>query len=127
MKLTPLFAAMLGLIYVYLAIRVVRVRRSVRVALGAGGNADLERAIRVHGNFAEYVPFTLLLLLMMELRNTPSPIVTVIGIAFILGRCAHAWGMSQEPEDLRFRVTGMVATFTTIIIASLSLIWSYVA
>jgi uncharacterized membrane protein YecN with MAPEG domain len=121
--ITPIYAAILALVYVYLAIRVIRARRAARVALGTGGDAALERAIRVHGNFAEYVPITLLLLLLLELQGAPRLSVVVIGMVFVAGRGAHAWGMSRDPEDLRFRATGMAITFATIITTSLGLIW----
>ena len=121
--ITPIYAAILALVYVYLAFRVIRNRRAAKVALGTGGDAALERAIRVHGNFAEYVPITLLLLLLLELQGAPRLSVVVIGMVFVAGRGAHAWGLSRDPEDLRFRTTGMAITFATIITTSLGLIW----
>ena len=64
LRVVPLYAAMLALLFVLLSVNVIRARRSHRVTLGVAGNVDLERQVRVHANFAEYVPLTLLLLAM---------------------------------------------------------------
>ena len=59
---TPLIASALTLIFIRLSFAVIRLRRANRVGLGSGGNEELERAIRAQGNFAEYVPFGLILI-----------------------------------------------------------------
>jgi hypothetical protein len=55
-------AGALGIIYLVLAARVVRGRWTHRVSLGDGGNAAMQRLIRAHGNFGEYVPMLLILM-----------------------------------------------------------------
>ena len=62
MPATPLYAALLGLIFVALSIRTIRLRRRYGVGVGDGNNTELQRAARVHANFAEYVPLALLLI-----------------------------------------------------------------
>lgn len=69
---TPLYAALLGLLLLGLSLVVVRLRRKHRVPTGDGGHADLARAIRVQANFVEYVPLTLLLLFMLEMSRQPA-------------------------------------------------------
>ena len=59
---SALYAALLGLMFVVLSIKVIKQRRRYQVGIGSKGEATLERAIRVHANFAEYLPFSLLLL-----------------------------------------------------------------
>ena len=66
------YAAALALLYIGLSARVISGRGLHRINLGSGGIDDMERRIRMHGNFAEYVPLTLLLLLMDELREMLS-------------------------------------------------------
>lgn len=65
--IVPFYAAVLGLIFIFLSARVVVARRQFRVRLGSGGHEILERRIRVQGNFAEYVPLTIILLTFLEL------------------------------------------------------------
>ena len=67
--LTPIYAGLAVLFYVFLSIRVIGLRRSTRTSLGNGGHVSLEQAIRVHGNFSEYVPLALVLMLLAELQS----------------------------------------------------------
>ena len=60
--ITALYAGLLALLLVLLALRVVRLRWKFRVGLGDGGERAMTRAIRVHGNATEHVPIALLLL-----------------------------------------------------------------
>jgi uncharacterized protein len=70
--------------------------RRERIALGDGENARLERAIRVHANFAEYVPLALLLAAFVELQQSSPLMIHLISLALITGRVVHAYGVSQE-------------------------------
>ena len=109
------YAAVLAVMFVGLSARVIRGRRSAKVALGMGGDAGLERRIRVHANFAEYVPFALVLLALAEARGASVPILHGLCLLLVVARGAHAWGVSQSPENFRFRVAGMMMTFGTIL------------
>ena len=64
--IVPFYAAVLAFIYIALSVRVVQARRSAKVAIGTRGDPLLERKMRVHANFAEYVPFALLLATFVE-------------------------------------------------------------
>ena len=123
--ITPFYAAILGFIYVFLSIRVIRNRRTQSVAIGDGNNNVLSRAIRVHGNFSEYVPFVLVLLFLLETQVQSTPMIHFFGISFIAGRLIHAYGVSQTDENIRLRVIGMVTTFIVIISLSSGLLLSY--
>ena len=126
MTVIPAYAALLALLFIALSIRTIRARRAHKVAIGTGGHVALERAMRVHANFAEYVPLALLLLAMAELRGVPALVLHALALALLVGRGAHAWGVSQAPEDFRFRVTGMMCTFAVIVLTALALLASYV-
>ena len=114
---TPLYAALLGLMFVVLSVRTIRLRQRYRVAIGDGRNTLLQRAMRVNANFSEYVPLTLLLIWFVELHDGPRLHVHVLGIALLCGRLLHAWGVSQEKENLRYRTAGMILTFSVMITA----------
>jgi uncharacterized membrane protein YecN with MAPEG domain len=118
--IVPAYAAILALIFIFFSTRVIRLRQSNRISLGAGGNPGLERAIRVHGNFAEYVPLGLLLLLFMELQGRAHWLIHILCLVFIAGRLSHAYAIGSENTDFRFRVGGMVATFFVLTVAALS-------
>ena len=95
LRIVPCYAAALALLYVYLSFRVIQVRRSAKQAIGNGGVADLERRARVHANFAEYVPFALVLLAMAELRGAWAPLLYGLCLLLVAGRCTHAWGVGR--------------------------------
>jgi uncharacterized membrane protein YecN with MAPEG domain len=75
--------------------------------------------MRVHANFAEYVPFTLLLMAMAESMTAPRPLIHLVGLLLIAGRLMHAYGLSQTPHILRYRVWGMMLTFFALSISAL--------
>lgn len=126
LSIVPFYAAVLALVLVALSVRVIGLRRRKGVALGTRRDIELVRATRAHANFVEYVPMALLLLSFVEMISPPQ-FVHVLGIALIVGRLAHAYGVSREPEDFRYRVTGMSLTFTVLAGASLLIIASTLA
>ena len=118
MAITALYAGLLGPVFLVLAVLVIRERRRSRIAIGHGDAGGLLRRARVHGNFAEYVPLVLVLMGLAEGLGTDRRVMYVIGLALLSGRLIHAWGVSAERENFRFRVTGMTLTFAALAIAS---------
>lgn len=114
MQIVPLYAAALSLLFVFLSVRIIRLRRSLKIGTGDGKNQNMMRAIRVHANFSEYVPLTLILLAFLELQNANPVILHTLCLLLLVGRFLHAYGLSQENEKLVFRISGMAMTFTTI-------------
>ena len=115
LRIVPVYAAILALIYVALAVMVIRLRLSERVSLGAGDSPALERQIRVHANFAEYVPFALLLLAMAELRGAAPFWLHALCLLLIAARLAHAAALSTATGIAPLRSFGMVGTFSALI------------
>jgi uncharacterized protein len=118
----PVYAALLALFFLYLSFRVMGERGRSHVSIGAGGSITLERRIRVHGNFAEYVPLALILLAFMEVRGSAGWYLHLLCLALIVGRLAHAIGVSHQPDILPLRATGVALTTAVIVMAALSLI-----
>lgn len=118
--ITGLYAAIASLAFIYLSTRVIGIRRGKKISVGPAGDPDLERAIRVHGNFIEYTPITFLLLFIAELNGLPALAVHALGTSFLIARLMHFRGFRNADAPGRFRVLGMAATFT--IIATLAAI-----
>jgi uncharacterized membrane protein YecN with MAPEG domain len=116
----------LVLIFLWLSFRVIRHRRAERVPLGSGGNAALERAIRAHANFAEYVPFVVLMLILAEWGGAWPWLLHGLGALLVVARLSHGIGLAREPEDFRFRVFGMMGTFSALGLAALAAFWGAV-
>ncbi len=124
--ITPIYAALSVFLFIYLSFRVIGFRRKHLVAIGDKDHKDLARAIRAQGNFAEYVPFALLLIYMLESGGAASWAVHALGSALLVGRLSHAYGVSQVKEDLKYRQTGMVLTFLVKLCAALGLLWLHI-
>ncbi len=124
LMVVPYYAAFLGLFFILLALAVIQARGRYRVPLGFGGVAELERRIRVHANFAEYVPFALLLLAMAEVRGTSRLALHVLCVCLVAGRLLHAWAVSRMDEDVRIRIAGIALTLTALGGASIALLLS---
>ncbi len=127
MLITPAYAAIFALLFVALSIRTIRLRRRLRVAVGDGGEPQLQRAARVHSNFAEYVPFALVLIYFVEIEVAGYAWVHGLCLALLAGRLLHAYGVSQVKENYRFRTAGMVLTFAVILSAAFRLLYAYAA
>ena len=123
MSIVPTYAAIFALVFVTLSFRVIKARRQEKIAIGAGGSAVVERAMRVHANFAEYVPFALLLLFFIEQKGAHFLYVNFLCLLLLVGRGVHIFGVSNENENFRYRVLGMSMTFATIILAALTLLF----
>lgn len=118
--ITILYAGILGLLYMGLSFAVVKGRIGNRLAFGDGGNPDMIRRIRAHGNFAEYVPFALLLIFLVDQSQFQPLIVHLLGIVLVIARILHVAGIYKE--IFRLRVTGMVLTMLVFIVASIILL-----
>lgn len=121
---TPLYAALCALLLIAVSLRVITLRNRHNVRLGDGGHDDLRAAIRVQGNFAEYVPLALLLLFLLELsRQAPLWALHLLGLALFLGRLAHAFGLTRTLGRSPGRVIGMALTFSMLLIAAVWLLF----
>lgn len=114
--LTALYASLLALLLVMLSLVVIRLRRSLRIGVGDGGNRDLARAIRVQGNATEYVPIFLILLAACELNHGGAMLLHGCGATFFFCRIMHAWGLYGSGGASRARVAGMVGTLGVLIV-----------
>jgi uncharacterized membrane protein YecN with MAPEG domain len=81
--------------------------------------------MRVHSNFAEYAPFTLFLIYLVEIQGGASLFVHALGLCLLIGRTIHAYGVSQIKEKFLYRVTGMTMTFVAMLSSSVFLIHRY--
>ena len=126
MRITGLYAALLALLMVGLALRVMLLRRRTSVGLGDGGNRSVACAVRAHGNATEYVPVALILLLVLELNQTLPVLLHVFGIGLLVARVAHAMGLTKTPGISAGRAVGAALTLLVIAAMALMLVWQYV-
>ena len=125
LKVIPIYAALLAFFYVYLSARTIGVRRKAKISIGDGGDDEMLRAMRMHANFAEYAPITLILLAFVDLQGGPIWLLHSLGVLFVIARLSHAYGIRSVQAPGKFRVAGMVGTFTTIAVSAAWLLNAY--
>ena len=113
-SITPLYAGLIALLFIYLSYRVIIIRRGERISLGDAGSSDMAYRVRAQANLAEYAPLGLILLAMSELQGAPVWVVHILGLMLLLGRLMHAWAFGQRPQNLPFRTYGMMLTLMMI-------------
>ena len=116
---TMLYASLLGLLLIALSWGVSKVRLREQVSLGAGELSDLESAIRAHGNFIEYVPFALVLLLLAESAGAQTWLLHALGGSLLAARLLHAYGIRQPGSTNNYRKYGAALTWLMILVTSL--------
>ena len=115
--LTSTFAALFTLSYLLLSFRIGYLRGSPVMKLIFKMDKEvpptkLERNVRAHGNFSEYVPVFLSLLLLLELPGTASfNYLLIISLIFSIGRLAHAICFALYDFNPFLRIFGMLCTY----------------
>ena len=122
LTITPIYAALLALFYIILSFAVIKQRHANKVSLGDNGVPSLRKAIAVHSNFSQYVPFALLLITFVEINYGAPYLVHGLGASLLFGRLAHAYGLAQANQIMILRQIGMVLTFFVMIIAAILLL-----
>ena len=126
--ITALYAGLLTILLFVLSIRVIGLRGNPAFSFIAHGKGDeelLQRAIRAHGNFTEYVPMMLILLAFLELSDTSEFKLHLLGGAFSLGRVMHGVCFGFMRSNMLFRVGGTALTLFPLVAAAIALIVQY--
>ena len=111
LPITTLYAGALAIVFGVLSLQVIRCRRSGFGDENHPKNWQLQRAIRGHGNFSEYTPIVLILMLVMEAGGASATALHILGSGFLVGRIMHAIAFSTEKGVMNFRQIGTVLTF----------------
>lgn len=122
LPVTSLYAGILALWIMALAIEVGRRRTRHKVLMGSGGVVELERAVRGHGNAIETIPIALILLGLTEGMGAPGAALHAAGLTLIVGRVIHGLHFVAMPDRLILRAAGMLLTALAIVLLALGLI-----
>ncbi len=112
--ITALYAALLTVLMIYLAFQVIRQRRKHQVAYADGGVEALQIARSAQSNALDYIPITVILMLLVELNGAPAILIHTAGVLFIMARVLHAYSILQQ--KLRSRVRGMQLTLFVMVV-----------
>lgn len=78
----------------------------------------LQRKIRAHGNFVEYVPLALLFIVALELMRSPNWLLWLLAVTLTLARIIYAWGVITTYGPSIGRAIGFFATWLVYILGS---------
>jgi len=113
LPITTVITGLLALTLVGISVRVTMLRAAKGISLFDGGDKELGRAMRVQGNFTEYVPMALLLLALLEWMGTKPWLVYGLGVALVVARASHAWGFYSNV----FKARAFGGTVTWLVLA----------
>jgi uncharacterized membrane protein YecN with MAPEG domain len=115
LSLTAFYGAILAIIIVALGINVTVHRVKLKVPLGDGGNAEMLRMIRLHGNAVEYIPLALVLMAIYELNGGWHIALHIAGIAMVAARLIQTAGMWSTEVAGAGRRVGQSLTWLSLI------------
>ena len=129
LPLTSLFGSLFTLFYLFLSFRIGYLRGSpvMKLIFTMGEEipeTKLQRNVRAHGNFSEYAPIFLILLLIIEtLGESSSYYVLTTCLIFSYGRLAHAICFAFYESNRFLRISGMLCTYLGLGIFAVELLW----
>jgi uncharacterized protein len=117
-SVTLLYAGLNALILLTLAILTVRARVATKTDIGTGDNVSMTKAVRAHGNAAEYVPTALILIGALELAGAPPMFLHTLGAAFTASRLLHAQGIYSTLGTSPGRLVGTLLSWLVLAIGA---------
>lgn len=125
--ITAFYAGLLALIAIALGAVIGPMRLRTGISILHGDNMELATRVRRHANFTESVPFALILLGFLELNGGSPGLLHGLGIALVVSRIVHPFGLKHD--NVRNPLRGIGAGGTTIVtlIAAAILIWGFVS
>ncbi len=127
MEITLLYASLLTILAIFLAIKVGMNRVETKTMTGEGESSKLLQSIRAHGNLIEYAPLALILLALLEMQNVSDYMLHLYGSLFFLARVSHAYGVTISRESTPYRLVGAVGTWLIMFLMCLVGIYIYVS
>ena len=129
--ITSIFVSIFTIFYLFLSFRIGYLRGSPVMKLIFKIDKEitdikLQRNVRAHGNFSEYVPIFLILLFIFEYIKLASfNYILLISLIFMYGRLAHAICFAFYDYNPFLRISGMLCTYLSLGILSFQLLFSF--
>jgi uncharacterized membrane protein YecN with MAPEG domain len=123
--LTAAYAAIFAIVYLALAGWVVAGRGKYRAFHGDGGATALNRRIRAHANFNEYVPLLLIMTALLEGGGAASVTMHALLGTLVIARIMHPIGMVAPDKTIRqfiFRGLSAIATWIILLVTAILLL-----
>jgi uncharacterized membrane protein YecN with MAPEG domain len=115
LPITSLTAAVLAVVFLILTYQVIKVRSAAGISILHGDNMDLALKMRVHANFAEFVPLALIVMALAEIAGGNATALLVAGVLLVVSRIVIPFGISLERFNHPVRIAGNVGTHLSIL------------
>jgi uncharacterized protein len=125
---TALCGGWLGFMYLTLTVWIMASRTASGTLQGSGGDDALQKRIRAHANFGEYVPLALVLIGLWEAGGGHHGRVLTALWLLVLGRLLHPFGLFAapgSPPQFACRGGGMLLTLIAIAMAAIGLLHDF--
>jgi len=116
LSITPIYIALLGILFVPFTMRVGLYRVKNEIIIGDGKDEELIRRIRGQGNFVETVPLAVVLVLLMEILGAGDTWLHALCALLVGGRFLHYLGITELAPSI-CRPAGMFATLSIYFVA----------
>jgi hypothetical protein len=121
-----MYAALLGLVLVFISVWVSAGRGKYGVSVGDGGQPNLIARMRAQANFVEYVPLILILVLLLEGRRTSIFIIHLLLLPLLIARILHPFGMVAPPKTAQqLLCRGIPAGVTLLVLIAAAVLLLY--
>jgi uncharacterized membrane protein YecN with MAPEG domain len=118
-QVTALYALPLAILFLVLWFRVTTTRSNLKVSIGDAGDTGLHEKIRQHGNFVEWAPIVLILMIIAEGNKADAIWLHVSGALLLIGRLIHPFGLTAANPAHPLRIIGntssLLATLTVMV------------
>ncbi|MBK67818.1 MAG: glutathione S-transferase [Rickettsiales bacterium] len=114
--ITTFYASLLALLIFPMVILIIKRRLSSKIGLGMGRHDGLRdeqqllKAVRIHGNYIEFVPIMLLLFALIEMIGADPYLMHGLGILLLAARISHGLGLYDSAMRTAKRTFGVLAT-----------------
>jgi len=125
MEITLLYASLLTIMAVLLALKTGMTRGKTNTMLGHGESSELLQSIRAHGNLIENAPFVIILMGLLEMQSVADWKLHILGSLFFLFRIMHAYGISISRESTPYRLAGTIGSWLIMVSMSCYGIFAY--
>ena len=126
LSITPIYIALLGILFVPFTMRVGLYRVKNEIIIGDGKDEELIRRIRGQGNFVETVPLAVVLLLLMEILGAGDTWLHALCALLVGGRFLHYLGITELAPSI-CRPAGMFATLSIYFVAPIWILMNMLA
>jgi len=114
-EIVGLYVALNAILFVWLTLRVVAVRRREKISLGDNEDSNLRKRIRSQANFTETAPIALIGLLALAALGAANWALHFFGAALTIGRGLHGYGMMGKNAVGPGRPLGMLMTLLVVL------------